>query len=42
MKTRKASLDRVLELLIPSLTVDSLGKSAAALSQKVELRFVPA
>ncbi len=42
MKTSRASLDRMLDPLYPSLTVASLGKAAAALGRKVELRFVPA
>jgi hypothetical protein len=42
MKTSRASLDRMLEPTNPSLTVASLGKAAAALGWKVELRFVPA
>ena len=42
MKTSRASLDRMLDPSNPSLTVASIGKAAAALGQKVELRFVPA
>jgi antitoxin HicB len=42
MKTRWASLDRMLDSSTPSLTVASLGKAAAALGRKVELRFVSA
>lgn len=42
MKTSRASLDRMLDPPNPSLTVACLGKAAAALGQKVELRFVPA
>ena len=42
MKTTRASLDRMLDPSNPSLTVASLGKAAAALGRKVELRFVPA
>lgn len=42
MKTSRASLDRLLDAMNPSLTVASLGKAAAALGRKVELRFVPA
>jgi antitoxin HicB len=42
MKTSRASLDRLLDPANPSLTVASLGKAAAALGRKVELRFVPA
>ena len=42
MKTSQALLGRALELLIPSLTVASLGKSAAALGLKVELQVVSA
>jgi hypothetical protein len=41
MKTSRASLDRILDPTNPSLTVSSLGKAAAALGKKVELRFVP-
>ena len=42
MKTSRAALDRILDPGNPSLTVASLGKAAAALGRKVELRFVPA
>lgn len=42
MKTSRASLDRILDPTNPSLTVATLGKAAAALGRKVELRFVPA
>jgi antitoxin HicB len=42
MKTRRASLDRMLDSSTPSLAVASLGKGAAALGRKVELRFVSA
>jgi hypothetical protein len=42
MKTSRAALDRILDPHNPSLTVASLGKAAAALGRKVELRFVPA
>jgi antitoxin HicB len=42
MKTSRASLDRVLDPEKPFLTVASIGKAAAALGRKVELRFVPA
>jgi len=42
MKTSRASLDRLLDPMNPSLTVASLGKAAAALGRKVELRFVVA
>jgi antitoxin HicB len=42
MKTSRASLDRMLDPANPSLTVATLGKAAAALGRKVELRFVPA
>ena len=41
MKTSRASLDRILDPGNPSLTVASLGKAAAALGKKVELRFIP-
>jgi antitoxin HicB len=40
MKTSRASLDQMLDPSNPSLTVASLGKAAAALGRKVELRFV--
>ncbi len=40
--TSPASLDQKLDLSNPSLTFASLGKAAAALGRKVELRFVPA
>ncbi|MGL5018428.1 MAG: Fis family transcriptional regulator [Luteolibacter sp.] len=42
MKTNRASLDRMLDPSNPSLTVASLGKTAAALGRKEELRFMPA
>lgn len=42
MKTSRASLDRIPDPTNPSLTVASIGKAAAALGRKVELRFVPA
>jgi len=42
MKTSRAALDRILDPTNPSLTVASLGKAAAALGRKVELRFIPA
>jgi len=41
MKTSRAALDRLLDPSNPSLTVASLGKAAAALGRKVELRLVP-
>jgi antitoxin HicB len=41
MKTSRAALDRILDPANPSLTVASLGKAAAALGRKVELRLVP-
>lgn len=41
MKTSRASLDWMLDPSKSSLTVASLGKAAAALVRKVELRFVP-
>ena len=41
MKTSRATLDRILDPTNPSLTVASLGKAAAALGRKVELRLVP-
>ena len=37
--TSPSSLDRMLDPLSPSLTASSLGKAAAALGRKVELRF---
>jgi len=42
MKTSRGSLDRMLDLSNPSLTVAILGKVANAFGRKVELRFVPA
>jgi hypothetical protein len=42
MKTSRAALDRILDPANPSLTVTSLGKAAAALGRKVELRLIPA
>ncbi len=41
MKTSRAALDRILDPANPSLTVATLGKAAAALGRKVELRLVP-
>ncbi|MBG7606450.1 MAG: XRE family transcriptional regulator [Verrucomicrobia bacterium] len=40
MHTSRASLNRLLDPENPSLTVASLGKAAAALGRKVEVRFV--
>lgn len=40
MHTSRASLNRLLDPENPSLTVSSLGKAAAALGRKVEVRFV--
>ena len=40
MHTGRASLNRLLDPENPSLTVASLGKAAAALGRKVEVRFV--
>lgn len=42
MKTSRAALDRILDPTNPSLTVASLGKAAAALGRKVELKLLPA
>jgi hypothetical protein len=42
MKTSRAALDRILDPENPSLTVATLGKAAAALGHKVEVRLVPA
>jgi antitoxin HicB len=42
MKTSRAALDRILDPGNPSLTVASLGKAAAALGLKVDLKLVPA
>ena len=42
MKTSRAALDRILDPTNPSLTIASLGKTAAALGRKVELHIVPA
>jgi predicted XRE-type DNA-binding protein len=42
MGTSRASVDRLLDPENPSLTIGSLGKAAAALGRKVELRLVPA
>jgi hypothetical protein len=42
MKTSRAALDRILDPGNPSLTVASLGRAAAALGRKVELKLVPA
>jgi antitoxin HicB len=41
MKTSRAAVDRILDPANPSLTIASLGKAAAALGKKVELRIVP-
>lgn len=42
MKTSRAALDRILDPTNPSLTVASLGRAAAALGRKVDLKLVPA
>lgn len=42
MHTSRASVDRLLDPENASLTVASLGKAAAALGKKLEVRFVPA
>jgi hypothetical protein len=42
MKTSRAALDRILDPTNPSLTVASLGKAAAALGRKVDLKLIPA
>ena len=42
MKTSRALLGRMVDPLNPSPTLASLGKAAAALGRKVELKFVPA
>jgi len=42
MHTSRASVDRLLDPANSSLTMASLGKAAAALGKKVEVRFVPA
>ena len=42
MKTSRAALDRILDPDNPSLTVASLGKAAAALGRKVDVKLVPA
>ncbi|HEY8962537.1 MAG TPA: hypothetical protein VIM57_10060 [Luteolibacter sp.] len=42
MHTSRASVDRLLDPENASLTMASLGKAAAALGKKVEVRFVPA
>lgn len=42
MRTSRAALDRILDPDNPSLTVASLGKAAAALGRKVDLKLVPA
>lgn len=42
MNTSRASLERMFGPSNPSFAVASLGKAAAALGRKVELRFVPA
>jgi len=41
MKTSRAALDRILDPTNPSLTLASLGKAAAALGRKVDLRLLP-
>lgn len=41
MNTSRAALDRILDPANPSLTIASLGKAAAALGRKVEVRLVP-
>lgn len=42
MKTSRAALDRMLDPENPSLTVATLGKAAAALGHRVEVRLIPA
>lgn len=42
MRTSRAAVDRLLDPTNASLTVASVGKAAAALGRKVEVRFVPA
>jgi antitoxin HicB len=42
MKTSRAALDRILDPTNPSLTVASLGRAAAALGRRVDLKLVPA
>lgn len=42
MKTSRAALDRMLDPDNPSLTVATLGKAAAALGHRVEVRLIPA
>lgn len=42
MHTSRAAVDRLLDPANSSLTVASVGKAAAALGRKVEVRFVPA
>ena len=42
MHTSRAAVDRLLDPTNASLTVASVGKAAAALGRKVEVRFVPA
>ena len=42
MGTSRAALDRILDPGNSSITVTTIGKAAAALGKKVELRFVPA
>lgn len=42
MHTSRAAVNRLLDPENPSLTLESLGKAAAALGRKVELRLVPA
>ena len=42
MRTSRAAVDRLLDPQNSSLTVASLGKAAAALGRKLEVRFVPA
>ena len=41
MHTSRAAVDRLLDPTNASLTVASVGKAAAALGRKVEVRFVP-
>jgi antitoxin HicB len=42
MKTSRAALDRILDPTNLSLTVASLGRAAAALGRRVDLKLVPA
>lgn len=42
MKTSRAAVDRLLDASNSSITLNTLGKAARALGQKIKIEFVPA